>query len=291
MRKIHSFEHENLALRFWNFLKKNSIDSSLEEDADDSWSVWVADEDQIDLAQNELNSFLQNPEDKKFIASNLESKSPELIKGSKQKKPSGFQQFDLGKQWRHADRAPGVYTLSIIITSVAIYLVSMVGYGNLIIDTFKLDARVFGGEVWRFVTPILIHFHIFHIFFNMWWLFDLGTQIERKKGSKFFLTFVLLLALSSNMSEYLVQELSEGGRTFGGMSGVVYGLFGYVWAKCKFDPADGFRMDPTVAIIMFGFFFLCFTKVFGNIANYAHTGGLLLGIAWGYASAFKWNRG
>ena len=39
------------------------------------------------------------------------------------------------------------------------------------------------------------------------------------------------------------------------------------------------------------FFLLCFTGVFGNIANLAHAGGLLVGIGWGFASAYKWNRG
>ena len=127
---------------------------------------------------------------------------------------------------------------------------------------------------------------IFHIFFNMWWLYDLGSQVENKKGSKFFITFVILLAVCSNLCQYLYS-----GPSFGGMSGVVYGLFGYVWIKCKLDPADGFQLDSTIAIIMFGFFFLCFFGIFGNIANLAHAGGLIVGLAWGYASAFKWNRG
>ena len=75
------------------------------------------------------------------------------------------------------------------------------------------------------------------------------------------------------------------------MSGVIYGLFGYVWVKTRLDPADGFRLDPTVAIIMFGLFLLCFTGIFGGIANWAHAGGLAVGIVWGYASAYRWNQG
>jgi GlpG protein len=82
--------------------------------------------------------------------------------------------------------------------------------------------------------------------------------------------------------------------TIGGMSGVIFGLGGYVWIKCKLDPADGFRLDPTIALIMFAFFLLGFTGIFdayGTIANFCHAGGLIVGIAWGYASAYKWNRG
>ena len=88
----------------------------------------------------------------------------------------------------------------------------------------------------------------------MFWLYDLGSQIESKKGSKFFVTFLIIIAIISNLTQFFVN-----GPAFGGMSGVVYGLFGYVWVKSRLDPADGFHIDPTVAMIMFGFFALCFT--------------------------------
>jgi len=57
------------------------------------------------------------------------------------------------------------------------------------------------------------------------------------------------------------------------------------------DPADGFHIDQTISFIMFGFFFFCFTGLFGGIANWAHAGGLLTGLAWGYGSAYRWNQG
>ena len=60
------------------------------------------------------------------------------------------------------------------------------------------------------------------------------------------------------------------------MSGVVYGLFGYVWIKSKLDPGDGFQIDPTIAMIMFVFFVICFTGIFGGVANWAHAGGLVV---------------
>ena len=49
MRRIAQFNSENHALRFWNFLKKQGIESSFEknelEDQETS-EVWVEDEDQ-----------------------------------------------------------------------------------------------------------------------------------------------------------------------------------------------------------------------------------------------------
>ena len=72
---------------------------------------------------------------------------------------------------------------------------------------------------------------------------------RKEKGPKHFISFVLILAAVSNLAQFLV-----AGPAFGGMSGVVYGLFGHVWVKCKYDPGDGFFIDSFVAIIMFGFF-------------------------------------
>jgi len=131
-----------------------------------------------------------------------------------------------------------------------------------------------------------LHLGPLHLLFNMFWLYELGSQIERKKGGKFFLTFLLFVAIFSNLTQF-----TFSGPNFGGMSGVIYGLFGYVWIKSRLDPGDGFLIDPAAAMIMFGFFLICFTGVFGGVANWAHAGGLAVGLAWGYGSAFRWNLG
>lgn len=287
MRRVGTFELEKEALKFWNYLNFKGVDSSLEEeDSGNKWSIWVSDEDQVTEALDDLKAFLNDPKDIKFTTSIPTPKAKKKTTDKTFKKTSGFKQFDLKKQWARQERMPGLFTLSLIIVVGAVYLASGMGNNQIVIAPLKMNENVLQGQVWRLVTPIFLHFSFFHIFFNMWWLYDLGTQIEYRKGSKFFLTFVILLAITSNLAQFFAS-----GPNFGGMSGVVYGLFGYVWIKCKLDPGDGFRLDPTVAIIMFGFFFLCFTGVFGNIANLAHAGGLALGIAWGYASALKWNRG
>jgi GlpG protein len=286
MRRIGIFEIQKDALRFWNYLKEKGVDSSLEEESKSEWSIWVAEEDQVQSAQNDLKTFRENPLDQTFDVANPRPVPSFDDPVEKPPKRSGFKQLDLRRQWSRQERKPGLFTLSLIITSVAVFLVSGMGQNPMISNPLKITSAILDGQIWRLITPIFLHLSIFHIFFNMWWLYDLGSQIESKKGSKFFLTFVVLLAVASNLSQYFYS-----GPNFGGMSGVIYGLFGYVWIKSRFDPADGFQLDPTIAIIMFGFFFLCFLGIFGNIANLAHAGGLVVGLAWGYASAFKWNRG
>jgi GlpG protein len=67
------------------------------------------------------------------------------------------------------------------------------------------------------------------------------------------------------------------------MSGVLYGLFGYIWMSGKFDPASGLRLSPSNVLAMVGWFFLCLFGVMGNIANGAHGAGLVMGMIWGAA--------
>src|SRR5205814_9740200 len=90
------------------------------------------------------------------------------------------------------------------------------------------------GQLWRLITPIFVHGGFLHLLFNMWWMRDLGFMIEQRKGSLRLALMVLLVAIPSNIAQYMT-----AGPWFGGMSGVVYGLFGYIWMKGKFSPHEG----------------------------------------------------
>ncbi len=140
------------------------------------------------------------------------------------------------------------------------------------------------GEIWRLFTPVLLHFTVMHILFNMLWLQDLGSMIEGRQGTGHLLVLVVVLAVLSNFAQYLVS-----GPRFGGMSGVVYGLLGYIWIRGKFDPGSGLFLDPTTVVMMLVWFVLCFTPLLGigPIANAAHAAGLVLGMAWGYLSSLR----
>lgn len=292
MRKAGDFNEQKKALRFWNYLKSKGVDSSLEED-DGEWTVWVADEDDLQLATEEFNEFDETPDDQKFTTATPLQKPQKEEQDPKPKGPAqGFSEQNLRDRWQKRERSSGVLTMSLLITSVAVYLLSGMGTNKEILKGFYISLQseglteVLNGQFWRLFTPIFLHFSPLHILFNMYWLHVLGSQIERLKGSKFFITFVLALALFSNLAQFFMS-----GPLFGGMSGVVYGLFGYVFIKCKFDPGDGFYIDSFTANIMFGWFALCFLGVFPSVANWAHAGGLLVGLAWGYGSALRWNRG
>jgi GlpG protein len=112
----------------------------------------------------------------------------------------------------------------------------------------------------------------------MFWLFDLGGQIERARGSGFLLGLVLAASVVPNVSEYF-----WSGPFFGGMSGVVYALFGYVWIKGKYEPHLNLGVSQQTVLIMMVWLVICMTGLVGNVANMAHVIGLVVGVAMAYA--------
>ena len=134
------------------------------------------------------------------------------------------------------------------------------------------------GQLWRLVTPVFLHFGLFHIVFNMLWTWELGRLIEARQGAVALLGLSALLGVISNLGQYWV-----AGPLFGGMSGVVYGYFGYLWMLGLFHPAFGIRLNPPVVYLMLGWFVLGWTGILEllfnlRVANTAHTGGLISGI-------------
>lgn len=181
-----------------------------------------------------------------------------------------------------------VVTLALIAISVALTLFtnfSLVLPLIIGLPGRPLFADILGGEVWRLVTPMFLHLSFLHILFNMMWLWDLGRLVETVKGSLYMLGFMLATGIASNVAQYAIQ-----GPGFGGMSGVVYALLGYVWMQGKFNPRFGFEIHKSTVIMMLGWYVLCWTGLAGPIANWAHTAGLLLGVAWGYLDARRARR-
>ena len=135
------------------------------------------------------------------------------------------------------------------------------------------------GEVWRLFTPMFMHFGIAHLGLNLLGLKNVGDAMEYVHGSRFYLLLTLVLALCSNLGQYFYTS-SFG---FGGMSGVLYGLFGYLWLRGLSDPAYPLRMTKQTIIVSLVWFAACFSGIL-PIANGAHTVGLALGAAWGFVA-------
>lgn len=75
------------------------------------------------------------------------------------------------------------------------------------------------------------------------------------------------------------------GNNFGGMSGVVYGLFAYVWMWQLCDPGAGLRLQGALILFMLLSLAVMTLLELDMIANEAHLGGFLGGIAYGTCTA------
>lgn len=133
----------------------------------------------------------------------------------------------------------------------------------------------------RTFSPALLHFGAVHLVFNALWLWHFGRMIESAQSSVQYLGVLLFLAFFSNMAQYL-WSLSAN---FGGLSGVVYGLLGYIWMWQLVAPRAGLHLPP--AMIGFLLIALVVMEIVASawIASAAHAGGLLAGMVAGLITA------
>lgn len=173
-------------------------------------------------------------------------------------------------------------TASLITLSIIVALFSKLGRDfSFLHILFISEVRqglpeIIHGQLWRLFTPIIIHFGIMHILFNMLWLYQLGSLIEQRQNRKRMLILVLTISVLSNLAQYY-----WSGPIFGGMSGVVYGLLGYVWAQGKYNSGAGLGLNQSTTVMMLIWFVVCWLGLVGNIANMAHTIGLISGVILG----------
>jgi GlpG protein len=294
MRQIGTIPADHDPARFGDYLLTLGIGNSIDESSD-GWAVWVENDDQLDRGRAELDTYLANAADSRYdgaakTAAALREKEQKL----QERRRARF--IDVRTRFGSQARWNAPLTLGLIAISLIVYAVNFrtkpreEGVYNLLriqpIETSP-DGERYGyevgltairhGQVWRLITPMFLHFGILHIIFNMFWLRDLGSMIESRRGTFFFAMLVLTAAVIPNLIQYIVS-----GPNFGGMSGVVYALFGYVWVKGQLDPSSGIGINRESAMIMFVWLGLCMTGWLGPIANTAHVVGLIVGTAFAY---------
>lgn len=201
-------------------------------------------------------------------------------------------------------QVPRPKTLSPWRTPVTLILIALSALGFAVVETKLLQPwlgqltffpieRVAGGyrwqpfsealanaEYWRLVTPAFLHFGVFHIVFNSLWMWDLGRRLEFVLGKLNYTVFFLVAASVSNLAQYFWADQVS---LFGGMSGVVYALLGYIWIRQWLNPHPALAVPRGIIIFMLGWLVLCLSGAIdyflaGGIANGAHVGGLLVGM-------------
>ena len=143
------------------------------------------------------------------------------------------------------------------------------------------------GEIWRLFSPILLHGDIFHLMFNMIWLYVLGKQLEINLGALRYIIFILIAAAVSNTAQYLMS-----GPNFVGFSGVLCAMLTFIWRRQVEAPWEGYQLLRVTFIFIMIFIVgmavlqliafiveaLTAARINTVIANTAHITGALVGL-------------
>ncbi|SHL87517.1 rhomboid family intramembrane serine protease [Vreelandella subglaciescola] len=192
-------------------------------------------------------------------------------------------------------------TAAMVALSVAVFALISV-FGDWLIVSLTIvpvgisgDELVFGslsqtlasGQIWRLLSPAFLHFGWTHLIFNLMWVWYFGRQVETLQGSRWMLTLLLVAGVGANLAQY-----ATGTALFGGMSGVVYALLGHVWLMSRRVPQSGFFVPTMLVVFMLGWMVFTMTALagkvgFGNVANEAHLGGLMVGLATGWYASIR----
>jgi membrane associated rhomboid family serine protease len=135
--------------------------------------------------------------------------------------------------------------------------------------------RIWGGAYWSLISSAFVHLALWHLAFNIYWLWVLGGAVERVIGPLSYLAFVLVAALVSSSL-----QLAVSGSTGHGASGIVYAMFGLIWAARKSVPALAESLGRNTGLF-WTWLIGCIVVTHLGIAavgNGAHVGGLVFGL-------------
>jgi membrane associated rhomboid family serine protease len=159
-------------------------------------------------------------------------------------------------------------------------------------DRHEFLKEVREGEVWRLAGAMFLHSTTWHLLLNMITLLILGRIIEPVMNRFYYALLLVFSGSGGNLGQYYLYYTFDHTRDpacFGGMSGAIFGLVGFIWIVSELRPRPGFHIEPHVIrgvfILSMIWFALGWLQIIPNVANMAHTGGLLSGLLLGFMYA------
>ncbi len=259
---------------FSRWLKEQGVGHRITEEG--GYQVlWLDNPEHAEPVLEALERFLSEPEIQRAV--NTTAQSPVFVGGRWQPSP------------RHAPVVLGMILLAVLMAWVTAMgqnqlstLLMFVDprfydFGTMAERIQSLSSTLASGQVWRLITPDFLHFSWTHIIFNSVMLWFLGSQIEWFDGRARLLVLFVGTSLLSNGLQYIVS-----GPLFGGLSGVVYGILGYCWLSQRRVPR--FQFPPALVTFAVAWMVIGFTPLpealgLGRMANEAHLGGFVAGLA------------
>lgn len=185
--------------------------------------------------------------------------------------------------------------LNLIIINVLVFMATALlpvgrwifGFGSL----FWVGNPLF--HTYQFVTYMFLHANIEHIFFNMFALWMFGRTLEYELGSRRFLIYYMVCGIGAALIQMFAAWLSsEYYIQLVGASGAVMGLllaFGVMHPNATIVLLiPPIPMKAKWFVVIYGVIelFLGWTGYGGNVAHFAHVGGML----WGFLLLHYWKR-
>lgn len=191
------------------------------------------------------------------------------------------------RQVRVAMPQTGPYvTYGIIGITILAYLIQISPYGGDFIKAFiKSNALIREGQLWRLLTPALLHGGFTHIVFNMYALLSFGQGLERHFGHGRFLLLYLLGAFAGNVMSFLMTNANSLGASTAIFA--LVGAEGVFLLKNRKLFAGQFR-SAIGNIIFIVFINLFIIGALPNIDNWGHIGGLVGGLMFSWFASPIW---
>ncbi len=178
-----------------------------------------------------------------------------------------------------------VVVWAILAVNVLVFLAMTLSGGSENTDVLvrfgaKVNGRIAAGEYWRFLTPVFIHIGFMHLAFNSYALYALGTEVERLFGNAPFAVMYLLSGFSG-----VIASFAFNNHLSAGASGAIFGLvgaLGYFFARYRnLLGRAGRRQLVNIAVV--AAYNLAFGFLYPGVDNHGHLGGLVAGVALGWA--------
>lgn len=268
LQPLVQLEQHNIALLFANYLATLDIAAKVVSEADQVHMVYCQ-QDKIDQAKAEFEVFIKKPFDQRYQQAAWQHGKTVNINSGDMSLLTNFKENFLA----HA----GIITLFVFALCWIIFIGSNLGWAQSIFNQLQfyphLSLETFFAEPWRLLGPAFFHFSWLHIVFNTMWWWQLGGSIENSLGKGTLINLLLISAIFSNLGQFIV-----AGANFGGLSGVVYALVGFVWWYGYLVPEKGLSLSkPIIGFLLF-WLVLGFMDVLPvNTANTAHLLGLISG--------------
>jgi rhomboid protease GluP len=181
----------------------------------------------------------------------------------------------------------------ILAVTILVYLLQLLGENVLFgFDLLaglgaKSNDAIRDGQLWRLITPILLHGPPWHIGFNMYALYSLGSGLERRMGHGRFLLLYLLAGFAGNVFSFvLTEDPSIGAST--SIFGLIAAEGVFLYQNRRLFGRESRQAINNVVFVILLNLFIGFSSS-GLIDNWGHIGGLLGGVLFTWFAGPLWD--